>query len=534
MAAPSSQNLIISWSTFLLVFSAVAAWDNEDFELFDVVEEVNENFYDFLGVDQAASTSEIRKAYRKLTLQLHPDKNDAKDAETKFRHLVAVYEVLKDSDKRKRYNDVLVNGLPNWRQPIFYYRRARKMGILEMSVILFIVLTIGQFLVKWAIYFEKRLAVDEFISEQIEKNKKKSRKKREDDSELNKMYRANMVETIPRPRWQDLIPFALVKWFAASARNLPQTWRRVKASIDEYRHQKTAAEIAATAANEENENENSNEEESEEQIRPRRKRVVVEPQPEFIYAEASNILKPVQYAAVIQSDNTTNAENDDDRKKAGEWSTEEYATLSRAVNKFPGGTSNRWVKIAEFMGRPVSEVIKKAKGLQNFGEVSVDPSVQGLVCSEEDVASKPKAVSDEIMSTRLVDKNSPSPPAELRGNTGEIENNLNARKVAIKNSSNKKSADFETSSNSTRNSEKENSAASVITTQTGAKTWTQAQQKTLEWALAKHPKGTTDRWDKIAECITGKTKEDCIERFKYLAEMVKKRKATVANTKEKS
>lgn len=70
--------------------------------------------------------------------------------------LVAVYDILKDSGKRQKYDNVLVNGLPNWRSAVYYYRHVRKMGLLEMSIILFTLITIGQYLVSWAAYFEKR------------------------------------------------------------------------------------------------------------------------------------------------------------------------------------------------------------------------------------------------------------------------------------------------------------------------------------------------------------------------------------------
>lgn len=100
----------------------------DDLELFDLVEEVNKNFYEVLGLDQSASSGDIKRAYRKLSLQLHPDKNKEEDAEAKFRQLVSIYEVLKDENKRKKYHEVLENGLPDWRQPIYYYRRVRKWG----------------------------------------------------------------------------------------------------------------------------------------------------------------------------------------------------------------------------------------------------------------------------------------------------------------------------------------------------------------------------------------------------------------------
>lgn len=73
-----------------------------------------------------------------------------------FFQLVAVYDVLKDSGKRQRYDNVLVNGLPNWRSAVYYYRHVRKMGLVELSIILFLVFTVGQYLVAWGAYFEKR------------------------------------------------------------------------------------------------------------------------------------------------------------------------------------------------------------------------------------------------------------------------------------------------------------------------------------------------------------------------------------------
>lgn len=55
--------------------------------------------------------------------------------------------------------------------------------------------------------------------------------------------------------------------------------------------------------------------------------------------------------------------------------------------------------------------------------------------------------------------------------------------------------------------------------------WSQAQQQSLEAAIIKHPKTATyDRWQKISQCVPGKTKEECLKRYKYLVELVKKQK----------
>lgn len=70
-----------------------------------VIIEAGRDFYKILGVSRNAQTNEIKKAYRKLAKELHPDKNsDDPQASEKFQDLGAAYEVLSDADKRKKYD----------------------------------------------------------------------------------------------------------------------------------------------------------------------------------------------------------------------------------------------------------------------------------------------------------------------------------------------------------------------------------------------------------------------------------------------
>jgi molecular chaperone DnaJ len=63
------------------------------------------DYYEVLGVSKSASDDEIKKSFRKLAVKYHPDKNPGdKEAESKFREANEAYEVLKDKQKRERYD----------------------------------------------------------------------------------------------------------------------------------------------------------------------------------------------------------------------------------------------------------------------------------------------------------------------------------------------------------------------------------------------------------------------------------------------
>ena len=62
------------------------------------------DYYDVLGVNKNASDSEIKKAYRKVAIKYHPDKNpNNKSAEEKFKEAAEAYEILSNSEKKQKY-----------------------------------------------------------------------------------------------------------------------------------------------------------------------------------------------------------------------------------------------------------------------------------------------------------------------------------------------------------------------------------------------------------------------------------------------
>lgn len=68
------------------------------------------NYYETLGLSKDANESEIKKAYRGLSLKYHPDRNSAAEAKSKFQEISEAYEILSDANKKREYDDEL-NGV---------------------------------------------------------------------------------------------------------------------------------------------------------------------------------------------------------------------------------------------------------------------------------------------------------------------------------------------------------------------------------------------------------------------------------------
>lgn len=155
------------------------------------------------------------------------------------------------------------------------------------------------------------------------------------------------------------------------------------------------------------------------------------------------------------------------------WSEDDLQLLIKAVNLFPAGTNSRWEVIANYMNihsssgvkRTAKDVIGKAKSLQKL-----DPHQKDDINKKAfDKFKKEHGVASQA--------DSAAPSERFEGPCID------------------------------------------------STPWTTEEQKLLEQALKTYPVNTPERWEKIAEAVPGRTKKDCMRRYKELVEMVKAKKA---------
>jgi len=159
----------------------------------------------------------------------------------------------------------------------------------------------------------------------------------------------------------------------------------------------------------------------------------------------------------------------DESKDSTLWNKEEIVQLQKAVKKFPAGSKNRWEKITEMVKtKPTNQIIQFAHILATNPNIKFD---------------------EEPIDLNYV---------------------LNPKKKTQIINENEKKAE-------------ENKRPEVKEKEDSPENWSEDQQKALENALKKFPSTlpANERWAKIGQEVSGKTKKQCVDRYKHIAQLIK-------------
>ncbi|CAK8679390.1 unnamed protein product [Clavelina lepadiformis] len=524
--------ILLLFLSYFVQYSVAQWFSPEQTEIFDLVDQTKLNFYEFLGLSQDASQPEVRRAYRKLSLTMHPDKNKTEGAEESFRILAAMYEILKTKEKREIYDEVLANGLPA--AYLYVPRQLRKMSLLEVSVIIALIVTLGHFLVIWGSYAEKKLALDEYLP-RLRKKQKKQRKKGLNNADQIVEEIENLVT---KPTLYDVLPILIFRKFYGFAVWLPEfvkfrrELKRLKKEEEELKRKK---EAEADREYQEQLARRSEAKKLKQERSRQRKEELLEAQKKSSESgpTAPSVFENLQSIEELEAMYDEWADEDfkkKNTKKRSDWTEEDQSQLVRLMSKYPGGTSERWQKIAKELGRSVGEVTNQAKASRTG--ISIPGSkVKHSAVSEtfsnaltKNRNADANKIPDDVITTQAYDNSDMqmrvSAACEQRSESSS--NRVDPPSPSSKVKRRQESRDIKRDIHS--NQDDVDDTQNDVTSSFMVDAWEQSQQKLLEMALTQFPKSSAERWDKIAKCVPGKSKEECIARYRFLVEKIQQRK----------
>jgi curved DNA-binding protein CbpA len=206
------------WLSLFFWLSIVIAFDPEDHEIFDIQDSLKSlygdkaNFYSVLGLAKDATEKAITKAYRKKSLEYHPDKNPSEEAQQFYKILTSVQATLKDPALRERYNGHLERGFPVWRGSGYYYSHFEP-GLIFTFVFILATISVAQYIIQWVYYYQAKQRLEEEKPQPLTYSQRKKQLKQEGvklkRKEFNKLSQEDEPQTydLQTPRVLDLLLF---------------------------------------------------------------------------------------------------------------------------------------------------------------------------------------------------------------------------------------------------------------------------------------------------------------------------------------
>ncbi|KAL5109490.1 hypothetical protein TcWFU_009707 [Taenia crassiceps] len=491
MPDPGGTSATLALCLLLSYTFTAQAWDQSDLEMFDLMEEMDTNFYDFLNVPTAASSSEIKRAYRKLSLEMHPDRNSNDPAICS-------------------YDEALENGIPDWRTPVFYYRKLRKMSNVEITALVSAVAITIHFATLWGFAFERRWTLREQLESRMKRHKASDLKKIIIDQEI-----AEQLKVIKWPTFMDVLPIVLARGIFGLILSIPTLSGSLKSML--------CVSLEKAKKDWEERRESKREREERIQRRERQKKKQAE-QSKMRHEQDKGVdfddINPSIYqmtnlvAATEELLESTKSGDEVKDTAAKPWSQNDEIALIRLTNKYPGGYPYRWSKIAQILGRTVNDVTGKATEIASglSSRTLLNHSFNQNQSENECENEEENVVDDYYLSKRK---------AKRAGKT--VFKEPKKEEVAV---SDVEEKDEESDIYVSRKKQKAFSKSKPVVMMTKQETsgeWTQKEQNQLETAMNSFPKETPHRWQLIAECVPSRTLTEVIDRVKFLSENAKKR-----------
>ena len=299
---------------------------------------------------------------------------------------------------------------------------------------------------------------------EVKKRLEKKQKKKKTAPALDEIdtHLQKYYDSLESPTLKHTLPYRFAVWLLFVAVNTPNIVKTLWTLTSKKKP------IEASEETESEEEEERLQREAEERRRVKSAKNVADLNPKKI--EKSDISTAVNYLPEKKTNENDAAKTSTSKNK--EWSDKEKSDLIKAIAKFPAGTVNRWNRIAEMLERPVNECIQMEKSIKT--NLTSALNTQLNAASWSNVQTKAVNVGDDpTISDKFV--------AEI----------TNSESIGEKGSS--------------------------------STVWSQEQQKLFEKALKEIGKDVPNRWDRIAESVPGKSKNDCILRYKELCATLAKK-----------